>query len=93
MSQVREHMGEKWPEKGLVEHEAFEETKALLMYMRDEIAEQCFGDDEAAKAEFLRGWPFETRLCLSEDSSNDGINGVVIDGRKETISKALGGEG
>ncbi len=59
LTQAREQMGEQWPEKGLVEHEAYEETKEMLGYVRDEIAQQCF-DDEAERKEFLRRWPFDT---------------------------------
>jgi hypothetical protein len=57
--QAKAQLGSQWPEKGLVDHEAYEETKALLTYVRDEMAEQCFGEDEVAKAGFVRGWPFE----------------------------------
>lgn len=58
--QAKAQLGSQWPEKGVVDHGAYEETKALLTYVRDEMAEQCFAGDEAAKAEFVRGWPFET---------------------------------
>ncbi|KAG7287096.1 hypothetical protein NEMBOFW57_006601 [Staphylotrichum longicolle] len=60
VNQLKSQMGAWWPERGLAEHEAYEETKALLTYMRDEIAKQCFGDDETEREEFLSGWPFET---------------------------------
>jgi len=53
-------MGAQWSEKGLAEHDTCEGTNALLAYMRDERARQCFGDNEAARKEFLSGWPFDT---------------------------------
>lgn len=58
--QAKAQLGSQWPEKGLVDHEAYEETRALLAYVRDEMAEQCFAGDEVAKAEFVRGWPCES---------------------------------
>ncbi|KAH6855793.1 hypothetical protein B0I37DRAFT_63028 [Chaetomium sp. MPI-CAGE-AT-0009] len=58
--QAKAQLSEQWPERGLVEHEVYEETKALLTYVRDEMAEQCFGGDEAAKEEFVKGWPFDS---------------------------------
>ncbi|KAK3294041.1 uncharacterized protein B0H64DRAFT_374877 [Chaetomium fimeti] len=58
--QAKAQLGDRWPENGLVEHEAYEETRALLTYVRDEMAEQCFGGDEVAEGEFVRGWPFES---------------------------------
>jgi hypothetical protein len=60
IAQVKSQMGEQWPEKGLAEHEAYDETKDLLTYVRDEIAGQCWEGDEAKQREFKRGWPFDT---------------------------------
>ena len=59
ITQVKSQMGEQWPEKGLAEHEAYDETKDLLTYVRDEIAGQCWEGDEAKQREFKRGWPFD----------------------------------
>lgn len=59
MSQIRAQMGDKWSEKGLAEHDAYDGTKKLLSYLRDEAAEQCFRDDEAARREFIQRWPFD----------------------------------
>lgn len=32
VNQLKSQMGAQWPERGLVEHDAYEETKALLTY-------------------------------------------------------------
>lgn len=60
ITQAKSQMGEQWPEKGLPEHEAYDETKGFLTYARDEVARQCFDGDEAAEREFKRLWPFDT---------------------------------
>ena len=51
-------MGEQWP--GLTPRETYDEMKDFLTYARDEMARQCFGDDEDAKKGLLEGWPFKT---------------------------------
>jgi hypothetical protein len=57
--QAKAQLGEQWPEKGLAEHEAYEETKGLLRYVRDEIARQSWEGDEVRQREFKAGWPFD----------------------------------
>jgi hypothetical protein len=61
--QIRAQVPAQFPTGGLASiaaHEDYEEFKALLTYTRDEIARQCFCDDEEARKGFLENWPFDT---------------------------------
>jgi hypothetical protein len=63
VSQIMAQLPAQWPRGGLASiavHEDYDEFKALLTYTRDEIARQCFGDDETARKGFLENWPFDT---------------------------------
>lgn len=52
-NRLKLQMGARWPERGLAEHDAYEETKALLTFMEDEIAKQRFGDDETEREKII----------------------------------------
>ncbi|GLI77600.1 hypothetical protein PoHVEF18_005891 [Penicillium ochrochloron] len=58
VAEVKERMGDLWPDKGFIEHERYEDCKAALQEVKDMILEQLAETDEE-KAEFERYWPFE----------------------------------
>lgn len=58
VSEVKEEMGNLWPDKGLIEHERYDECKAALDEVKGQIWEQLAETDEE-KAEYQRYWPFE----------------------------------
>lgn len=55
---VKEKMGDLWPDKGIIEHEKYNDCKVALHEMRNQIVEQLAETDEE-KAEYERRWPFE----------------------------------
>ncbi|KAJ5941879.1 phosphotransferase enzyme family protein [Penicillium verrucosum] len=58
VSEIKEKMGDLWPDKGFVEHERYDDCKAALDEVKDQILEQLAETDEE-KAEYQRYWPFE----------------------------------
>ncbi|KAL2836127.1 hypothetical protein BJX68DRAFT_260019 [Aspergillus pseudodeflectus] len=58
VTEVKEKMGDIWPDKGFIEYERYDECKAALHEVRDLILEQLAETDEE-KAEYERYWPFE----------------------------------
>ncbi|OOQ91447.1 phosphotransferase enzyme family protein [Penicillium brasilianum] len=58
VKQVKEQLGDLWPEKGLIEHELYDECKAALDEVKSLMLEQLFETDEE-RAEFERWWPFD----------------------------------
>jgi hypothetical protein len=58
MTEIKEQMGDLWPDKGLIEHERYEDCKAALDEVKCQILEQLAETDEE-KAEYERYWPFE----------------------------------
>ncbi|KAJ5597315.1 hypothetical protein N7537_007399 [Penicillium hordei] len=58
MSEVKEEMGDRWPDRGLVEHERYDDCKAALDEVKGQIPDQ-FADNDEEKAEYQRYWPFE----------------------------------
>lgn len=58
VSEVKEEMGDLWPDKGLIEHERYDECKAALDEVKGQILKQLADTDEE-KAEYQRCWPFE----------------------------------
>ncbi|KAH9864621.1 hypothetical protein J1614_010556 [Plenodomus biglobosus] len=55
---VKERLGDLWPDKGFIEHERYDDCKAALREVRDDIIEQLAENDEE-KEEYRRYWPFE----------------------------------
>ncbi|CAI7572846.1 unnamed protein product [Penicillium glandicola] len=58
VSELKEKMGDLWPDKGFIEHEGYNECKAALDEVKGQIIEQLAESDEE-KAEYQRHWPFE----------------------------------
>jgi hypothetical protein len=58
VAEVKDRMGDLWPDKGSIEHEQYNDCKAALQEVKDMILEQLAETDEE-KAEFERYWPFE----------------------------------
>lgn len=58
VAEVKETMGDLWPDKGLIEHERYDDCKAALHELKEQIFEQLAETDEE-KAEYERYWPFE----------------------------------
>ncbi|KGO77833.1 Aminoglycoside phosphotransferase [Penicillium italicum] len=58
VAEVKESMGDLWPDKGFIEHERYDDCKATLHEFKVQILEQLAETDEE-KAEFERFWPFE----------------------------------
>ncbi|KAJ5584288.1 phosphotransferase enzyme family protein [Penicillium hispanicum] len=55
---VKERLGDLWPDKGFIEHERYDDSKAAFREIKDQILEQLAETDEE-KAEYERYWPFE----------------------------------
>lgn len=55
---VKERMGDLWPDKGFIEHERYDDCKAALDNVKNQILEQLAETDEE-RAEYERYWPFE----------------------------------
>ncbi|KAJ5896137.1 uncharacterized protein N7473_005536 [Penicillium subrubescens] len=58
VGEVKERMGDLWPDKGFIEHERYEDCKDALQEVKDMILEQL-AETVEEKAEFERYWPFE----------------------------------
>lgn len=58
VAEVKESMGDLWPDKGFIEHERYDECKAALREVKNQILEQLAETDEE-KAEYQHYWPFE----------------------------------
>lgn len=58
VAEVKEIMGDLWPDKGFIEHERYNHCKATLHEVKGQILEQLAETDEE-KAEYERFWPFE----------------------------------
>ncbi|PYH76647.1 phosphotransferase enzyme family protein [Aspergillus uvarum CBS 121591] len=58
VAEVKEKLGDLWPDKGFIERERYEECKAALHEVKDLILEQLAETDEE-KAEYERCWPFD----------------------------------
>jgi len=55
---VKERLGDLWPDKGFIEHERYDECRAALREMKEQILEQLAETDEE-RATYERYWPFE----------------------------------
>ena len=58
VAEVKERMGNLWPDKGFIEHEQYDDCKAALDEVKGQILEQLAETDEE-KTEYNRYWPFE----------------------------------
>lgn len=58
VTEVKEQLGDLWPDTGLIEHELYDECKAALDEVKSLMLEQLFETDEE-RAEFERWWPFD----------------------------------
>ncbi|RDW93697.1 phosphotransferase family protein [Aspergillus mulundensis] len=58
IAQVKEHLGDLWPDKGFIEHECYDECRAALREVKDMILDQLAESDEE-RAEYKRHWPFD----------------------------------
>ncbi|CAP91172.1 Pc13g01030 [Penicillium rubens Wisconsin 54-1255] len=58
VAEVKERMGDLWPDKGFIEHERYDDCKAALHEVKGLILEQLAENDQE-KAEYERFWPFE----------------------------------
>lgn len=58
VAEVKERMGDLWPDKGFIEHEQYDECKAALHEIKAQILEQLAETDEE-RAEYERYWPFQ----------------------------------
>ncbi|GKZ28816.1 hypothetical protein AbraIFM66950_000613 [Aspergillus brasiliensis] len=55
---VKEQLGDLWPDKGLIEHERYDECRAALDEVRDQVVEQL-AESEEEREEYRRWWPFD----------------------------------
>ncbi|OOF96589.1 hypothetical protein ASPCADRAFT_4630 [Aspergillus carbonarius ITEM 5010] len=58
IAEVKERLGDLWPDKGYIEHEQYEDCKAALHEIKVQILEQLAETDEE-RAEYERYWPFD----------------------------------
>ncbi|RMZ72435.1 phosphotransferase enzyme family [Pyrenophora seminiperda CCB06] len=58
VTQVKEAMGELWPDKGLIEHERYDACRAALQEMKEKMIEEL-AENEEERAEYERYWPFD----------------------------------
>ncbi|OAL71125.1 hypothetical protein A7D00_4788 [Trichophyton violaceum] len=58
VTEVKEQLGDLWPDKGFIEHDRFDECKFALKEVRLQILEQL-AQSEEERAEFDRHWPFK----------------------------------
>ena len=58
LMEMRETMGDLWPDKGLIEHERYDECKSALNEMKTRAVEQLAETDEE-KVEYERHGPFD----------------------------------
>ncbi|KAL1857909.1 hypothetical protein Plec18170_003133 [Paecilomyces lecythidis] len=58
VAEVKERLGDLWPDKGFIEQERYDECRAALHEMKSQILEQL-AETAEEKAEYERYWPFE----------------------------------
>ncbi|KAJ5329283.1 phosphotransferase enzyme family protein [Penicillium brevicompactum] len=58
VAEVKERIGDLWPDKGFVEHERYDDCRAALQEVKVQMLEQLAETDEE-KAEYERYWPFD----------------------------------
>jgi hypothetical protein len=58
VAEVKESMGDLWPDKGFIDHERYDDCKAALQEVKGQILEQL-AETEEEETEYERYWPFE----------------------------------
>lgn len=58
VAEVKERLGDLWPDKCFIEHGRYDECRAALHEMKSQILEQL-AETAEEKAEYERYWPFE----------------------------------
>lgn len=58
VAEIREIMGDLWPDKGFIESERYDKCKTALEEFKIQIMDQLAETDEE-KAEYMRHWPFD----------------------------------
>ena len=58
MREVRETLGELFPEQGIVRNDQYEEARDALRQMREQVID-AFAQDERDRAVWEEGWPFD----------------------------------
>jgi hypothetical protein len=58
VAEVKEKLGDLWPDKGFIENERYRDCKIALEEVKSLILEQLAETDEE-KAEYERWWPFD----------------------------------
>jgi hypothetical protein len=58
VAQVKESMGELWPDKGFIDHERYDACRAALKEMKEQLIEQL-AENEEERVEYERYWPFD----------------------------------
>lgn len=57
-AEVKESMGDLWPDKGFIENERYDDCKEALREVKSIVLEQL-AQTEEEKADFERYWPFD----------------------------------
>ncbi|KAJ6189838.1 phosphotransferase enzyme family protein [Penicillium mononematosum] len=57
VAEIKEKIGDLWPDKGFIEYERYDDCKAVLDELKGQILDQLAETDEE-KAEYQRHWPF-----------------------------------
>ncbi|PYI05926.1 hypothetical protein BO78DRAFT_446811 [Aspergillus sclerotiicarbonarius CBS 121057] len=58
VAEVKEQLDDLWPDKGFIEHERYDDCKAALQEIKNQILDQLAETDEE-RTEYERYWPFE----------------------------------
>lgn len=58
VAEVKEQVGDLWPDKAFIEHERYDECKAALNEIKNQMLDQLADTDEE-RAEYERHWPFD----------------------------------
>ena len=58
VAELKARLGDLWPDKGFIEHERYDECKAALRDVKNEILEQL-AENDGERAEYERYWPFQ----------------------------------
>lgn len=58
VAEVKETLGDLWPDKGFIEHERYDECKAVLDFVKSQILDEL-AETEEEKDEYRRHWPFD----------------------------------
>ena len=56
--QVKETMGDLWPDKGFIDHERYNACRAALKEIKEQLIEQL-AETKEKQVEYERYWPFD----------------------------------